>query len=131
MQHLDHARPVKRKRCVPRAASPKLLECPPLRIRQRRRDEIAIVDACERPHPVPACVRAPGAYERKLHIRPGFDLFMDEVGILAIIHVVENRLALFVHCAQAAMVQIHRAVVSHHAHEAGAVRAEAIMKLGC
>ena len=62
MQHFDHSRPVKRQRGVPCAASAKLLEGSPLGIRQRRRDEIAVVDARCR-------YKAPARYDEEIIVR--------------------------------------------------------------
>jgi hypothetical protein len=67
-------------------------------------------DAGQRADPVGALVGAERLEEGELHVGPGLDVLGDDVPVAAVVEVVEQGLAVGVARAQAAVVEVHRAV---------------------
>ena len=103
-------------------------ELAPLRVRERRRDVVAVLDARERPDLVPAFLGPERAQVRELHVRPGLHLLDDVVPVARVVHVVEEHLALRVAGTQATVVEVERAVGRHQRQQVRAERAEAVVE---
>ena len=98
-----------------RAAVPCLPENPALRLGQRGVEVITIIDARQRADPVPALFCAKGFNERELHIAPVLYAFTEIVVVVTGVNVVKDDFAIYVCCAQPAVINIELAVSTDHA----------------
>ncbi len=75
-----------------------------------RVDEIAIVDPRQGAYPIPAGIGAVAGQIREFHVRPGFDLFVNVVGVAAVVEMVVQNAAPGVFDAQTAVIQFQRTI---------------------
>ena len=100
----------------------------PLRLGQRTRNEVAVLDARQRADAVAAQVRTQAAQKRELHVGPGLDLFFDQLKVVLRAGAVKDDGALGVARAQDAVVQVERAIGAHQREQIRAHRAEAVVE---
>jgi hypothetical protein len=115
MQHLDHARPVVAERRRQRRAAVEGLEGDAFCLGQFGRDEVALRHPRQRADAVPAGLAALLHEEGKLHVRPGLHFLVDQFVVTLVVGMVEDRAAPGVGGAQAAVVEVERAVGAHQA----------------
>jgi len=129
VQHLDHARPVVAQGRPRSAAAVEGHEVPAFVVGEGSGDEVALGDAGQRSHPVPALLGAELAEEREFHVGPGLHLLVDVVPVMAILQVVEQGSAVPIPGAQAAVVEVHGAVGADEGQAVGAEAAEAVVEV--
>ena len=120
MQQFNHPRPVIGQGEVNRLAFAQRRKLAPLFLGQWRGNEIAVVDARQRPHSIPASLRPQRVDERELHVAPRLDLLAQHLGIAPVIQMIEQDLSLVVFGPQTAVIQIQRPVGAHQAEVVGA-----------
>jgi hypothetical protein len=127
VQHFDHARPVVGQRGAGGAAAVEGEEFLALLSASGVGMLSHSVHARQRADAVPAVVGAERLEEGELHVGPGLDVLFDDVPVAAVVEMVEQGLAVDVARAQAAVVEVHRAVGPHQAHAGGAEAAEGVV----
>ena len=120
VQQLDHPCPMVGQRHMNRLAIAERHEFLPFFLRQWGRDKVAVVDAGQRSHPIPALLRSQRVDEGKFHVAPRLHLLAEHLGIASVVQVVEQNRARFVSGPQPAMIEVQRAVSPDQAEIVGA-----------
>ena len=109
---------------------PRRAEVLALLFRQGGGEAVAVVDPRQGADPIPAGSRPQGGDEGELHVAPGLDLFVEQLGIGAVVLMVKKGAAPRVAGAQATMVELEGAVRGSQAQGVGIDGAEAVVVVG-